>query len=514
MIPVYAYIRVSTVKQGEKGSSLAEQRLAIEEYAKRNNLTIREWFEEQETAAKRGRTIFKKMLGLLLKGRAHGVVIHKIDRGARNLRDWADLGNLIDKGIQVYFAHEGLDMQSRGGRLAADIQAVVAADFIRNLRDEVKKGFYGRLRQGLYPLRAPIGYSDQGGGQPKLPDPVMAPLVQRAFRLYASGKYNLRTLGQEMNRLGLRNRQGGRVTRNGLSTMLNNEFYIGIIHIRRTGERFPGVHESLVKKSEFDRVQEVLRGRTKNTGVKNDFLYRKTLRCRHCSYSLIAEKQKGIIYYRCHTPECPRTCVREDYINLQVLDEIHKISMTPFEIELLQAEFAYLEVEKQSEQKNFRKSLELRLANVTERLERLADAYIDQSLDKETIDAKNHELLQEKVALRDFLNQLLHEDDPRRIRKDKFLELLKRLKLSSEQYNGSDLRDALKEATSNLQVDQKSLVVTWEKPFEVIQNRPKLVCCEPSRDTPRTFKKKPSSFTRKLWKLLHDENTDLGKSFQ
>ena len=76
MIPVYAYIRVSTVKQGEKGSSLAEQRHAIEEYAKRNNLTISEWFEEQQTAAKRGRTIFKKMLGLLLRGRAHGVIIH------------------------------------------------------------------------------------------------------------------------------------------------------------------------------------------------------------------------------------------------------------------------------------------------------------------------------------------------------------------------------------------------------------------------------------------------------
>jgi len=40
----------------------------------------------------------------------------------------------------------------------------VAADFIRNLREETKKGFYGRLKQGLYPIGASIGYVDHGKG--------------------------------------------------------------------------------------------------------------------------------------------------------------------------------------------------------------------------------------------------------------------------------------------------------------------------------------------------------------
>ncbi len=96
------------------------------------------------------------MLRELRKGTARGVVIHKIDRSARNLKDWADLGELIDRGIEVHFANESLDLHSRGGRLSADIQAVVASDYIRNLREETKKGIYGRLKQGFYPLRAPI----------------------------------------------------------------------------------------------------------------------------------------------------------------------------------------------------------------------------------------------------------------------------------------------------------------------------------------------------------------------
>ncbi len=38
------------------------------------------------------------MLKLLRSGKAAGVVIHKIDRSARNLKDWTDLGDIIDQG--------------------------------------------------------------------------------------------------------------------------------------------------------------------------------------------------------------------------------------------------------------------------------------------------------------------------------------------------------------------------------------------------------------------------------
>src|SRR5579864_4765278 len=143
MSQYFGYIRVSTVKQGEHGVSLQQQREAIERYAQRNNCKVIQWFEEQETAAKRGRPVFSEMMKLLRRGKARGVIIHKIDRSARNLRDWADLGELIDHGIDVYFVNESLDLHSRGGRLSADIQAVVASDYIRNLREEAKKGFYG-----------------------------------------------------------------------------------------------------------------------------------------------------------------------------------------------------------------------------------------------------------------------------------------------------------------------------------------------------------------------------------
>jgi site-specific DNA recombinase len=165
----YGYIRVSTTRQGIQGVSLQEQKAALENYARSKSFKLSKIFEDQLTAAKAGRPAFMQMLRNLRAGRAKGVIIHKIDRSARNLRDWADIGELTDSGVEVHFASESLDLATRGGRLAADIQAVVAADFIRNLREETKKGFYGRLKQGLFPMPAPLGYLNCGKGKPTSP---------------------------------------------------------------------------------------------------------------------------------------------------------------------------------------------------------------------------------------------------------------------------------------------------------------------------------------------------------
>src|SRR5689334_12169350 len=240
----YGYIRVSTVKQGEHGVSLEQQREAIERYAQKNSLNLIRWFEEKETAAKRGRPVFTQMLKLLRNGQATGVLIHKIDRSARNLKDWADLAELLDRGIEVHFANESLDLHSRGGRLSADIQAVVAADYIRNLREETKKGFYGRLKQGLYPLRAPVGYLDMGKGKVKEIDPLQAPLVRRAYELYATGRYSLDRLRYDLHLAGLKNRGGKCFSLNSMSEILKNPFYYGLIRVKN--ELFKGKHQPLI----------------------------------------------------------------------------------------------------------------------------------------------------------------------------------------------------------------------------------------------------------------------------
>lgn len=487
MSRVYAYIRVSTVKQGERGSSLQEQRSAIEAYAQRRGLTILEWFEEKETAAKSGRRGFTRMLRLLQRGKADGVVIHKIDRGARNLRDWADLGELIDQGIEVHFANESLDLNSRGGRLSADIQAVVASDYIRNLRDEVRKGFYGRLKQGVYPLPAPLGYKDEGAGKPKSLDPVTAPLVRKAFELYATCRYNIDTLGDELYRLGLRTGNGTRMSRGGLAKLLNSQFYIGLIHIRRTGETFQGKHRPLISKSLFDRVQAVLSGKAQTQGLRRDFLYRRRLRCVHCGYLLIAETQKRRPYYRCHTRACPTTCLREDAIDDLIRDVLGCVRLTPRELELLAEDFAKRLEGSAGYEREMAEGVRLNIEKLESRLARLTDAYIDRLIDKTTFEERKASLLHERTGLREKLDELTSGAPVLESRVGKFLELVKSLSGNADPINREENCDLVKTITSNLGVDQKNLVVTWNSLFAPIAFRSKSTYGGPQRYTARTF---------------------------
>ena len=483
----FGYIRVSTVKQGQQGVSLQEQREAISRYAERSGIVIVEWFEEIETAAKRGRPIFNRMLSLLRKGKAQGIVIHKIDRGARNLKDWSDLGTLIDGGHEVHFVNESLDMTSRGGRLSADIQAVVAADFIRNLREETRKGFYGRLKQGLYPLPAPLGYLDQGKGQAKTIDPVKAPLVRKAFELYGSGQYNLDVLGEELFAIGLRNKNGRRVSRNGLSRLLNNPFYVGLIRIHKTAETFVGAHPPLVPKSLWDRVRLVLLGKTNCRSLRHDFLFRRLLACATCEYSLIGERQKGHVYYRCHSDECRKTSVREEDAEAKVLVELESLRFNDEEKAALEKSVTMLRSNWIEQDEAERKSLDMRMGQMKDRLNRLTDALLDGLIDKPMFEERKSALLLEQKSLEENLGELSRKGGKFRDKRVEYLELASRAWLSYQLGLADEKRDLVKSVTSNRLVLGKNLDVRLSNPFRAIANREKNTCGDPYRDIPRTF---------------------------
>ena len=73
------------------------------------------------------------------------------------MKDWSAVQDLAEQGIDVRFSQESINLGSNEGKLTGDFLAVISAHYIRNLREEVKKGIRGRLKQGIYPLMAPIG---------------------------------------------------------------------------------------------------------------------------------------------------------------------------------------------------------------------------------------------------------------------------------------------------------------------------------------------------------------------
>jgi site-specific DNA recombinase len=468
----FSYIRVSTQRQGQLGTSLTEQQAAIDNYARNWDLKIVRHFEERQTAAKQGRPIFLEMLKELKQRRAHGVVIHKIDRSARNLKDWSDLGALIDLGIEVHFAAESLDLSSRGGRLSADIQAVVAADFIRNLREEAKKGIYGRLKQGLYPFMAVVGYLDRGSGQPKAIDPVKGPLVRQAFELYTSGDWGLLSLAAKMYDLGLRGRGGSKITRNGLANILHNPFYMGVIHIKKNGQSFAGIHEPIVSSALFKRVHDIFAGKAFKTEKRHFFEFRRMITCTDCGRLMTPETQKKrFTYYRCHERNCQTTCLKEQSITDEMLRILRQLKFSDKEYELLM-EIAREQGTRHADEAEIKRAeLALRQGLIKDRSSRLADAFVDRVFDETTYLQKKNELIAEEVELKQQIQELSENGEKVANLAQQMFELANSAYLSYKSATPQDRRDLAKILTSNFTSDGKSVVIKLKKPFEMIAAR-------------------------------------------
>ncbi len=453
----FAYTRVSTVKQGE-GVSLQAQKEAIQAFAKRHNIEIVKSFEEKETAAKKGRPVFSAMLKELCQGGAAGLVMHKIDRSARNFADWAKIGELADAGIVIHFASESLDFHSRGGRLTADIQAVIAADYIRNLRDETIKGINGRLEQGLYPFKAPLGYLDKGKGKPKIPDPAKAPLVLMAFELYATGKFSIRSLQKRMAAEGLRNFAGNPVSVTGMETILNSPFYCGIIHIKRRDTTYPGIHQPIINAQLFQTVQDIKAGRHVGKKVtRHNHTFRGLFRCAECGTAAIAERQKGHVYYRCHTPACPTKTVREELVDEAVAEALRFAQLPKTSAaNLIQRLSDRLQPR---ETKPKLDSLQLRKDLVDSRLNKLTDALLDELIDTDTFNTKKKALLLEQVKLADEIADRDAQPDVTEADVTNFLELVKSLYLTYRIARPEEKQQLAQLATSNRTISGKSAFV-------------------------------------------------------
>jgi DNA invertase Pin-like site-specific DNA recombinase len=485
MKQLFAYIRVSDPKQG-KGVSLDEQRSIIESYAARIGVTIVEWFVETRTAAKAGRPVFDRMVKLVRQGKAEGFVVHKLDRTTRNWYDWAEINSLLDSGVDVHVASDGVELRSNGSRLAADMEILVAVHYIRNLRQEALKGIHGRLQQGILPNAAPVGYLNCGAGKPKTIDPVKGHLVAKLFELYATGGYSLRELAAEAERLGIRNRSGRAYSFQQVDDLLRNPFYMGVIRSRRYG-LFPGKHEPLVTVALFKRVQAVLAGKYARRTRRFTFLFRRFIRCQTCGRSLSGSERKGHVYYRCPTISCPTTSLREDAIEAVVREVLDAITLREEEAAFLEEELTRSFADEKTLREAKRAALQEALTAANARLSRLTDLLLDGKIDAAAHDEKRAGLVLERQELAQEIAALdAHEADYRAMAA-KIFELLKTAEMLYETADATKKRQLLEIVVSNCTASGKSLEFTLREPFATFAKRESVKCGGQFYDTDRTF---------------------------
>ncbi len=129
-IKVLGYIRVSTEEQAERGVSLDAQQAKLTAYAALYDLELVEVIVDAGVSAKSfDRPGLQRALSLLRKGKAHALLVAKLDRLTRSMRD---LGTLVEEELvkgkwALLSVAEQLDTRTASGRLVLNILGSVAS---------------------------------------------------------------------------------------------------------------------------------------------------------------------------------------------------------------------------------------------------------------------------------------------------------------------------------------------------------------------------------------------------
>jgi site-specific DNA recombinase len=125
---VVGYIRVSTEDQAREGVSLAAQRAKIQAYAVVKDWTVLEVIQDDGVSAKTlNRPGLARLLTLVRSRQIDVVVVAKLDRLSRSVRDVYELVELFDKkGVALVSLQESLDATTATGRAMIGLLAVMS----------------------------------------------------------------------------------------------------------------------------------------------------------------------------------------------------------------------------------------------------------------------------------------------------------------------------------------------------------------------------------------------------
>lgn len=296
------YVRVSTHEQELEGFSIPAQKRLLQEYAEKNGIRVVEIFAEAETAKKAGRKQFERMLAYLGDTpEVTHVLTEKIDRLYRNFDDHVDLMRR-NPDANVHFVKQCKIIckdSSSHDWLMHNIGLAIATHYSQNLREEVIKGMQEKARGGDFPVGAPAGYLNDRNERKIVLDPERAPIIRKAFELYATGQYSLADIRKSMILMGYRVRgSGAKPSKSTIEHILKNPFYHG--EFRWRGVLYLGKHTPLISRDLFDKVQRLLSRGKPGAYQERKFHFVKFLTCKHCGCAITAEIHKGkYIYYRC-----------------------------------------------------------------------------------------------------------------------------------------------------------------------------------------------------------------------
>ena len=202
------YIRVSTEKQADFGVSLEAQEAKIRAMAVVQGADLAEVIVDTESAKSLNRPGMERLLSLVDAGAVNTVIIAKLDRLTRSVKDLAELlERFTRRGVSLVSVAESLDTGTAAGRLVLNIMTAVSQWEREAIGERTRDAMSHKRAKGERVGTIPFGFRMAEDGARLEEDPAEQDVLSRIQRLKAQG-HTMRQIADELNRQGFTTRRG------------------------------------------------------------------------------------------------------------------------------------------------------------------------------------------------------------------------------------------------------------------------------------------------------------------
>jgi len=145
------YTRVST--DGQRDDS---QEHELKAYLKAHGIGNARWYRDKVSGKDLDRPAMKRLQADVFAGKIAAVMVYRLDRLARNLRDGVNLlAELCERGVRVVSLCERLDLNGAVGQIIASVLFGVAQMEREAINERIRAGMAARKAKGLPMGRQP-----------------------------------------------------------------------------------------------------------------------------------------------------------------------------------------------------------------------------------------------------------------------------------------------------------------------------------------------------------------------
>ncbi|MBI2268392.1 MAG: recombinase family protein [Candidatus Blackburnbacteria bacterium] len=403
-----AYCRKSREEKDKQILSIQAQIAELKEYAKREHLEITEFVEEEKTAKVPGREKFAEVLKKIEKQQVSGIIAWHPDRLARNSIDGGKIIYLLDTGKlkDLKFPTSWFENTPQG-KFMLNIAFGQSKYYVDNLSENVKRGLRQKLRNGVYPGKAPFGYINNPKTRGIDVEPEKLRAIKKAFELFAEGNKTFTDIAFLLHKFNLKRKNSKPLHINEIRRILANRFYVGIMEYN--GEYHEGTHKVAISKELFQQVQKQLEFKDRRKKRRYNFAFMGLMRCGECGATITAESHKKFykgtnrtveyIYYRCtkKIKPCNQPYISEPELETQFRKAIDDVALPET---WAKDWYKWLDEDEKLETVSIHENIEklqTKLKDLDIKLNKLLDCYLEGIIEPDVYKNKKNEFFEEKL---------------------------------------------------------------------------------------------------------------------